>query len=86
MKKLTSLLLVLCLALSLAACGSLKIQINNNSAGAVAYALVSENISEESQNLFQHSVITMSYMLILAVVFTILILKDSKKQKIPAEI
>ena len=65
---------------------SIAHSINNNSAGAVAYALISETIDEDTFNQFQHSVITMSYMLIMAVVFTVLILKDNKKQKNPAEI
>ncbi len=64
---------------------SIAHSINNNSAGAVAYSLASEKIEEDTIDLFQHSAITMGYMLILAVVFTILILKDSKKQKTPAE-
>ncbi len=64
---------------------SIAHSVNNNSAGLVAYSLFSEKIDKDSINLFQQSAVMIGYMLILAIIFTLLILKDSKKQNIPAE-
>ena len=67
---------------------SIAHSVNNNAVGAVAYAFVPDSFDEESYTSvqqFQHSWISMVFMLSLAVIFTVLLLKGNKKQNIPAE-